>query len=100
MHGDPEETQPILSLEEMVEVEWLDAHSRGGWEYIAEVIKGKALTVNSTGYLVANNADVVILAQSMDGQGKVADCIYIPQGMKPKITKLQGGKKVSPPAKA
>ena len=67
---------------QIVEVEWLDAGSSGGWKEPTEHAKMQPLHTVSTGYLIHLDTTRCVLGQSFsDTSGMANDTIVIPHGM-------------------
>ena len=72
-----------------VEVEWVDAQSGFGVaQPIEELINIKLTTTYSTGYLLHENKERIILGFMLFGEDMVKHDQIIPKGMIKKITKL------------
>ena len=90
---DSQFTQPTLTLDDIVEVTWADAHSSLPWEYLSEIIKTQPKQTKSVGYLAVADKTRVIIVQTLDGQAQGADYLTIPRGMVTKIRYLKRAKK-------
>ena len=67
---------------QIVEVEWLDAGSSGGWKEPTEHAKMQPLHTVSAGYLIHLDKTRCVLGQSFsDTSGMANDTIVIPHGM-------------------
>jgi hypothetical protein len=68
----------------IVEVEWIDSNSEGGWSSVEQYLKsataGDTLACRSTGYLFHKDKRSLTLVQSQSQKsGYVADSITIPR---------------------
>lgn len=73
-----------------VEVEWFDAQSSFGLASpIEELINVKLTTTYSTGYLLHEDKEKIILGFMLFGEDMVKHDQLIPKGMIKKITKLK-----------
>ena len=74
--------KPKWPLRRIVEVDWLDATSRGRWKSVDEQRKETVPTVCRTvGYLLVSDRHRVSVAQSQGTGGDATDTITIPRGM-------------------
>jgi len=78
-----------------VEVEWIDAQSGfGGADLVEDLIKDVIpLKTFSTGYLLYENKEYIILGFMIFGEEMVKHYQLIPKGMVKKIIKLKGMRK-------
>ena len=72
---------------ELYRIDWTDAASNGGWEDLKET-KIKHYKVHSIGWLVHNDADYYVLAQSITSHHTSNDRIQIPKAWVNKVTKI------------
>ena len=75
----------------MVEVEWVDSTTWGGWkrenEYLKDAGPGRC---SSVGYLLKSDKQAVTLVQNLDvSNGNVSDAVSIPRSVVRKITTLE-----------
>ncbi len=72
-----------------VEVEWLDSRSHGGWStvelYMQRMLDG-GLACKSSGYLLDQNDERVVILQSQAESGSITDAIQIPRVAITKMT--------------
>ena len=81
---------------DLVEVEWFDAQSSFAVaESIEELIEGfKPLHSFSTGYLLNQDKESILLGFMLFGENMTKHCQMIPRGMVKKITVIRKYKKV------
>lgn len=73
-----------------VEVEWIDAQSGFGQaQLIEELINTELVSTYSTGYLLHEDKEKIILGFMLFGEDMVKHDQIIPKGMIKKITKLK-----------
>jgi hypothetical protein len=76
-------------IDEIVEVEWGDAHHAPGWLNPAdEEAALKPLPTRSVGYLFKENDEVIVLVETQN-DGQLGGPHTIPKGMITKITPLK-----------
>jgi hypothetical protein len=73
----------------VVEVEWDDSCSGGGWSTADQYAKRDVLPACSVGYLLSRDRTRIIIVQSQAENGDVNDCITIPRGMVKQIRVLE-----------
>jgi hypothetical protein len=73
----------------VVEVEWRDAHSDGGWASRDEYEACTASVVRSVGYVLKRGREALTLVQSQDQSGEVCDSITIPLGCVRRVRRLR-----------
>lgn len=78
----------------VVEVEWLDALSRGGWGTRKTYAEERPLTCLTAGYLLAKTKDKIIIVQSSSYNAKgeerdLTDSITIPRALCLRMKRLR-----------
>lgn len=65
----------------LVEIAWLDACTYQGEYDVDEAVRACVLTARTTsGYLIHEGTDVILVAHTRDKDGQVADVSVIPTG--------------------
>lgn len=73
----------------IVELYWLDCCSRGGWLTLQEMLnRSKPLPCRSVGYVVANDDERVVVAQTVNRIGQGTDRLTVPKGCVQDMTVL------------
>jgi hypothetical protein len=87
MEGDAMSEWP---LDEIVEVEWGDAHQTPGWMHPDDQEEAmKPLATKSVGYIFQKTKEVIVLCDTQN-KGQIAGSHTIPMGMVTKIRTLNG----------
>jgi hypothetical protein len=73
-----------------VDVLWSDAYSTDAWTDLADV-ETTDLECLSSGWLVKQTKDVIVVAGTINTSGMACCMIHIPRGMVKKITPSKGG---------
>ncbi len=74
----------------IVEVEWIDASSKGGWGSVEWYLKNSQPSLcRSTGYLLRKDAKAVTLVQSLGDHKDGTDAIAIPRSCVKRIRYLK-----------
>lgn len=75
-------------LREIVEVEWADAVTRGGWKAPTDYQAEESMPCRTAGYLLKQTATEVVIIQSMSPSPSLSDSMTIPAGWVKKIRRL------------
>lgn len=78
----------------LVQVEWLDSNLQSGWAYLSMATRirdiQKQFGCISTGYLIADEDDYIIIAPHIDeAETQVNGSMTIPSGVVTKISRIE-----------
>lgn len=66
-------------LKKIVEVEWVDACSRGRWDSHDSYVAQTALNCKTSGYLAKETKKEIVIIQNQSEENSVLDSITIPR---------------------
>jgi hypothetical protein len=72
----------------LIEVEWLDTFTSGGWKHPEQIRSDTMPLIHSVGYLIQDTEERLVLVQQVSDAGYVAEAVFIPKGMVKRVNAI------------